>query len=84
MPEETVTYAVIYHGPTVEDAKPVGYTTTPRLLADLAEGLLDEEPGTAEDPIAGALGQGRRRALELILKRARAATEEEGEGVDRG
>ena len=64
--ERNITYLALYRGEEVAGSKLLALTADPVLVAEFAERLLRETFEVDTDPVAGALGSGRKRALELV------------------
>lgn len=59
------TYLALYRGETVANAKLVTVSAHPEIVSEFAERLL-ELPSAANDPVIGAVEEGRRNALWLV------------------
>jgi len=64
-------YIAVYYGANIEEARMVAVSADPRLLAYVAEEMLEDQTlAPALDPVASALDKGRRSALRLIHQEA--------------
>lgn len=75
MPRSTA-FLVLYTGADVESARMVAVTAEPEIVREFTERMLDRERPVYGDPVADAVAQGRRQALELV--RDEIIPEEEG------
>jgi hypothetical protein len=58
-------FLCLYRGPTIGSARVVAICTDDEVVTAFARQMLDE-PEASNDPVALALEQGRRRALQLV------------------
>lgn len=64
-------FLALYRGRDLPSAELVAVSTDPALVAQVAGVLLDHSPDHDRDPALKALTRGRRRALRVVMERAR-------------
>jgi hypothetical protein len=66
------TFIAIYRGRTASDARLVAITSDPAIVATVVGQMLaDQNDGTADDPVVGAIDRARRQGLRVIRRELR-------------
>jgi hypothetical protein len=69
----TCSFLALYHGRTPRDAVVISVSADPELIKTTASQMLSDMDRASENPhdeVIGAFGDGRKRALELIIQGA--------------
>jgi hypothetical protein len=66
------TFIAIYRGRTASDARLVAITSDPAIVAlVVGQMLADQNDGTGDDPVVGAIDRARRHGLRVIRRELR-------------
>lgn len=79
MTPKPTAFLVLYSGADVESARMVAVTADPEIVRDFTDRMLERDQPTYGDPVADAVAQGRRQALQLVRDEIRPEAAEEEE-----